>query len=209
MKKLGGGREISTEECIEIARQQGDTKSRSCWRNISKRAAGTSLASRPIRDVDNSQTQRRITMTEKPVYTKLAIAGTWRSCSTPPMSEAVLNDLFDFLAERLRLSETKSWRDALIKVVAWGNEPVSDYCGASGFYWQDGEPRFHLGMHELNRTREFCQAHGLDEVAILSWLTENDAHCDCEALRLVTSALMDIRTDEEIAVIEAIRKGEL
>lgn len=135
--------------------------------------------------------------------------------NSPPASAAVFNDLFDFLAERLQLSENKAWRDALIKVVACGEELAPDYCGASGIYRQGGQLHFHMGMHAPYSTREFCESHGLDAHAVFSWLAKNFSNrppdkryrieCDCEVLRLVASYLFDMTQPEAARVV---RQGE-
>jgi hypothetical protein len=97
--------------------------------------------------------------------------------ATAAASEAVLNEMFDFLV--CKLCAAKTPREALVNLICLGEDTFNENCDING----DRKLRF---MQEFMRTR------GLDEDAILTWMEDNylsgdEERCDCLTLRLLAS----------------------
>ena len=94
--------------------------------------------------------------------------------ATAPASEAVLNEMFDFLVCKLCVAKT-----ALVNLICLGEDTYSEDCDINR-------------NRKLRFTQEFVRSHNLNEDELLTWLADNylsgdEERCDCLTLRLLAS----------------------
>ena len=97
--------------------------------------------------------------------------------ATAAASEAVLNEMFDFLV--CKLCAAKTPREALVNLICLGEDTYSEDCDINR-------------NRKLRFTQEFVRSHNLNEDELLTWLADNylsgdEERCDCLTLRLLAS----------------------